>query len=250
MKLALQIYSLRAYLAPQQLENTLSRVKEMSYDGVEWFSLMGYTPGELKDFTENAGLKMFSLHRDMHDVLACDTFDLDAIVDAGVKYLPIGWLPESRLAGGPLFGETCEAIRRYAEEAGKRGLHLLYHNHDFDLAPCGTSTKLDMLLSALPKNVLGAEPDTCWLWTAGTDPDVWLKRYADRAPVIHLKDCVPEGGRRGFMPVGSGALNWDTILPECRRAEWLCVEQDEPSGGMDAFACAKASADFLRGRLP
>jgi Sugar phosphate isomerases/epimerases len=250
MKLALQIYSLRAYLAPEQLANTLNRVKTMGYDGVEWFALIGHTPAELAAITEKAGLKMFSLHRDIHDVLACDALELDAIADAGVKYLPIGWLPESRLAGGPLFGETCEAIRRYAEEAGKRGLRLLYHNHDFDLAPCGTSTKLDMLLSALPENVLGAEPDTCWLWTGGTDPAAWLKRYADRAPVIHLKDCVPEAGRRGFMPVGSGALNWDSILPECGTADWLCVEQDEPSGVKDAFACAKASADFLRGRLP
>ena len=32
----------------------------------------------------------------------------------------------------------------------------------------------------------------------------------------------------------------------CGAADWLCVEQDEPSGGLDAFECARLSAKFLR----
>ena len=249
MKLALQIYTLRQYLTPDRFGDTLSRVKDMGYGGVEWFGLIGHSPAELAEASEKAGLEMFSMHRSYDDILACDTGELDALAAVGVKYLPIGWLPTERLAGGPLFDETCAAVRVYAEETGKRGMRLLYHNHDFDLEPCGNTRRLDALFSALPEDVLGAEPDTCWLWTGGVDPAAWLRKYADRAPVIHLKDCVPEGGRKGFLPVGSGALDWDAILPECGKADWLCVEQDEPSGGLDAFDCAKLSADFLRERL-
>ena len=250
MKLALQIYTLREYLSPAKLPDTLARVREMGYEGVEWFGLMGMTPAGLAEAAEKAGLESFSLHRSLSDILACDTDELDAIAAAGMNVLPLGWLPEERIAGGPLFGETCEAIRRYAEAARERGMYLTYHNHDFDLAPYGDARKLDALLDALPGDLFGAEPDTCWLWTGGVDPAAYLRKYADRAPVIHLKDCVPEGGRKGFLPVGRGALDWDSILPECQKAAWLCVEQDDPSPGLDAFACAKLSADFLRPRIP
>ena len=248
MKLALQIYTLRNFLSPDSIGDTLRRVKEMGYDGIEWFALMEYTPAKLANLTEDAGLIMFSVHRSYDDVSACDTDELDALAGAGVKYLPIGWLPPERLAGGPLFAETCGTIRRYAEEARRRGMYLMYHNHDHDLEPYRDTTRLDALLAAFPKEIFGAEPDTCWLYSGGVDPAEYLRKYADRSPVIHLKDCVAEGGRKGFMPVGHGVLDWDAVLTECGLADWLCVEQDEPSPGLDSFYCAKLSADYLRGR--
>lgn len=249
MKLALQIYTLRSYLSADRVKDTLRRVRETGYDGVEWFGLMGYAPAQLAKLTEDAGLLMFSVHRSFDDIGSCNTDELDALAAAGVKYLPIGWLPEERLAGGPLFEETVAAIRRYAEEAKKRGMYVMYHNHDFDLKPYGAGTRLDALLAALPEDLFGAEPDTCWLYSGGVDPAEYLRKYCGRSPVVHLKDCVREGGRSGFMPVGHGVLDWDAILPECGGADWLCVEQDEPSGGLDAFECARLSAEFLRKAL-
>lgn len=249
MKLALQIYTLRQYLGADDIRETLRKTKEMGYEGVEWPGLMGYSPAGLAKITRDAGLEMFSVHINMDDVIACDTDVMDGLAAEGVKWLPIGWLPDVRLAGGELFEETCGLIRKYSAEAAERGLLVLYHNHDFDLAPCGDATRLDALYAALPGDVLGAEPDTCWLYSGGVDPVEYLGKYADRAPVIHLKDCVKEGGRKGYKPVGSGVLDWDGILPACEKAEWVCVEQDDPSDGLDAFRCAAKSAAFLKEKL-
>jgi sugar phosphate isomerase/epimerase len=104
---------------------------------------------------------------------------------------------------------------------------------------------LDHLYDALPADVLGAELDTCWLYSGRVDPAAYIRTYADRAPIIHLKDCVKDGGRAGFKPVGSGVLDWNAIFDACGKAEWVCVEQDDPSDGLDAFACAAASAGFV-----
>ena len=249
MKLALQIYTLRQYLGEDNIKDTLQKVKEMGYEGVEWPGLMGYTPAGLAKITRDAGLEIFSVHINIQDVIACDTDMLDGLAKEGVKWLPIGWLPEERLAGGEKFEETCDLIRKYSALAAERGMLVLYHNHDFDLAPLEDTTKLAALYAALPGNVLGAEPDTCWLYSGGVDPVDYLNKYADRAPVIHLKDYVKEGGRKGFKPVGSGVLDWDGILPACGKAQWICVEQDDPSDGMDAFRCAAMSAAFLKEKL-
>ena len=249
MKLALQIYTLRQALTPDRIAGTLAKTRAMGYDGIEWFGLMGMTPAALAKITRDAGLEFFSVHINMDDILACDTALMDEMAAEGVKYLPIGWLPENRLAGGADFAETCEKIRAYSAEAARRGMLVLYHNHDFDLAPFGDATRLDALYEALPAELLGAELDTCWLYSGGVDAAGYVTKYAGRAPIIHLKDCVKDGGRAGFKPVGSGVLDWDAILPCCAGAEWVCVEQDEPSDGLDAFRCAEMSAAFLRDRL-
>lgn len=249
MKLALQIYTLRQYLGADDIQDTLKTVKEMGYDGIEWPGLMGYTPAQLAKITRDAGLEFFSVHINIQDVMDCDTGVMDGLAKEGVKWLPIGWLPEDRLAGGANFDETCALIRKYSGKAAKRGMLVLYHNHDFDLAPLEETTKLAALYAALPGTVLGAELDTCWLYSGGVDPVDYITKYADRAPVIHLKDCGKEGGRKGFKPVGDGVLDWDGILKACGTAQWICVEQDEPSDGLDAFQCAARSAAFLREKL-
>lgn len=249
MKLALQIYTLRSYLDAEHIAGTLRKTKEMGYDGIEWPGLMGYEPCELAKITRDAGLEFFSVHISVNDIIACDTELMDRMAAEGVKWLPIGWLPEERLAGGELFEETCALIRAYSREAAARGMHVLYHNHDFDLKRIGDTTRLDELYAALDGDTLGAEPDTCWFYSGGVDPADYLRKYGDRAPIIHLKDCVKAGGRSGFKPVGSGVLDWNGILEECGKAQWLCVEQDEPSDGLDAFRCAAMSAEFLKPRL-
>ena len=104
------------------------------------------------------------------------------------------------------------------------------------------------MYEALPTEVLGAELDTCWLYSGGVDAVAYIEKYADRSPIIHLKDCVSEGGRKGFMPVGAGVLDWDGILRASGGAEWLCVEQDEPSDGKTSAECAKESIQYLKNR--
>ncbi len=249
MKLALQIYSLRTHLGEAEIRDTLAKVKAMGYEGVEWPGLMGYTPAALAALTKDAGLTFFSVHIDINTLLACDLSQLDALAEAGAKYLPIGWLPEDRLAGGELFEETCALIEAYGNAAAKRGMKVLYHNHDFDLAPLGDATKLDGLYAALSADVLGAELDTCWLYSGKVDPATYIRKYIDRAPIIHLKDCSAGGGRECFKPVGGGVLDWDGILTASQDAPWICVEQDEPSDGLTDFACVEKSAAFLTAKL-
>jgi sugar phosphate isomerase/epimerase len=247
VKTAIQLYTLRNRLS-EGVEKVLKEIREMGYEGVEWYYLPDNSPEKAAELSKAAGLEIFSAHIDINIVLASDRELLKRLAKAGFKYLPIGWLPQERLAGGPLFAETCDAIRTYAEMAKEEGLYVMYHNHDFDLAevPGDDRRALDILFDTLPAEIFGAEPDTCWLYSGGVDPVAYLKKYAHRSPVIHLKDCVKEGGRSGYKPVGDGVLDFEAILPHCGQAEWVCVEQDEPNDGLTDFESAKRSADNLK----
>ena len=249
MKTALQMYSVRGFMGEERIRTTLQRVRDMGYDGAEWYGLLGYTPGELANLTQEAGLEVFSLHISMDDLLKPDENFMREAAAAGFKYLPIGYLPENCLAGTDLFSQTCALIAQYAEKASSYGLRVLYHNHDFDLKKVGDSTALDCLYDTLPGDVLGAEPDTCWLYSGGVSVTGYLNKYKNRAPVIHLKDCVKEGGRTGFMPLGMGVLDFGEILACCADADWICVEQDEPSAGLDFFFQAEDGIRDLKSLL-
>ena len=247
MKTAIQIYGLRDHLGTE-IKDTLNRIRDMGYDGVEWIGLSDRSHEEVAALSKEAGLEIFSRHIGLAEVLERSENFLDTMMKLGYKYLPIGALPAERRGGGELFGETVKELEKFCKMAKEKGLYVMYHNHDFDLGFAGGSDKrqLDMLFEALPSDLLGAELDTCWLYSGGVDVSEYITKYKDRAPVIHLKDCVKEGGRSGYRSVGTGVLDFEKILSVCDKAEWLCVEQDNPTEGLDEFTCAKISIDNLK----
>jgi len=106
----------------------------------------------------------------------------------------------------------------------------------------------------------------CWVNVGGEKPDDYLRKYAGRAPVVHLKDFVggktenmyaligidegekkETGGKFEFRPCGSGVQDFGAILEaaEFSGAEWVVVEQDNPSMGKTPLECAKMSIEHV-----
>ena len=61
-------------------------------------------------------------------------------------------------------------------------------------------------------------------------------------------EAVEEESTFEFRPIGSGMQNIPSILDACidAGAEWVVVEQDNPSMGLTALECAKKSREYLR----
>jgi sugar phosphate isomerase/epimerase len=99
-----------------------------------------------------------------------------------------------------------------------------------------------LLASSDPENVK-LELDVYWAVFAGVDPLDYLRRYAGRIPLVHLKDMAPD---RSFANVGEGTLDFPQLArtAEQEGAQWFIVEHDEP--GPEPVAAAKASLDNLR----
>jgi sugar phosphate isomerase/epimerase len=162
-----------------------------------------------------------------------------------------------------------EEIRAIGEKAKAAGLVLLYHNHDFEFnklenGQCG----LDYLYENVPADLLQTELDQCWVKYAGYEPVEYLQKYADRAPVVHLKDFYKSGEQEGdpyaliglnegekkentafeFRPLGHGIQDIPAIIEASKAAnsKWLVVEQDQPSMGKTPLECAQTSMDYLK----
>lgn len=247
MKTALQLYSVRDTMFGD-LPGHIRAIAEMGYDGAEFVDFGGDSVVRIAEEMKKNGLEVFSIHTSVGDMQAADEEKIRRYAGYGCRVIPLGWLPEERIPGGPLYRETLDIIRGYSALCAKYGIRLVYHNHDFDLRPYGDTRSLDRLLADAGEDVLGAELDTCWIYSGDADPVEYIERYGSRCPVLHLKDCVKEGGRHGFLPLGQGVIDLAPVVSaaEEKSVEWLCIEQDEPSPGKTSMECARESLEYLK----
>ena len=247
LPIAVQVYSVREE-AERDFAGTMKKLGEMGYDGVELAGLYGKSAEEIRDSIKAAGLTAISAHVS-YDELAGDLEKtLQDYETIGCRYIVIPWLGEDRRFGAALYEETIKGIPVIAEGCKKHGMTLLYHNHDFEFAktPDGTYA-LDQLYAEVPADVLGAEPDTCWIKVGGPDPSEWLKKYSGRCPLVHVKDFRRREDGVDLLALGEGEQDFPTLVKTAKEcgAQWLVIEQDDhpygtPMGDM------KKSLNYLK----
>ena len=255
LPVGLQLYSVRDELR-RDFRGTLGRVRDMGYEGVEFFDeFAGNTPEQVRAICDSLGLTIFSNHFPYQRAVQ----DFDGVVRdsriLGLQYITIPSMP-ARPGADPARFEACvTALGECAQKARAAGFPLLYHNHDFEfgLLPDGTPGYGRIFPEDVSDGVQ-AELDVCWADYAGFDVPELLHKYAGRVPVLHIKDysraAEGAGGRRvDFRPLGAGGMDLPAILAAAREAgvAWLCVEQDNPAiGESDCFAGPAESIRYLR----
>ncbi|MCL2378326.1 MAG: sugar phosphate isomerase/epimerase [Defluviitaleaceae bacterium] len=244
---ALQLYTVRDF-AEKDLPGTLSQIKAMGYDAVELAGTYGLETAAFKQLLDDTGLEAVSAHVPM------EAFETDAPGTAaqykalGCRLLSIPALPNSALAGGKDFDQTKATLTKAAALLKENGQVLGYHNHDweFETLPCG-SFILDALFAAVTPDILQAQVDTGWVLAAGQDPSLYVKKYANRCPSVHLKDIVKAGDNFEDRPVGQGSQDIPSVVKAAIEsgAYIMVVELDE-AVGITSLEAAKQSREYLK----
>lgn len=266
---AIQVYSVRDDAAADMM-GTLKKIAEMGYDGVEFAGFYGYGAEEIRAQLDTLGLKAVSSHVPFATLKS----DLKATCEyhkiLGCKYIAVPYLEPGDRPGTEAWPKTIADILEIGKYLSGEGIQLLYHNHDFEFTKVDGKYALDMLYDAVPEEFLKTELDTCWVKFAGEDPAAYVRKYAGRAPVVHLKDFYVEGALKDaatpyalinadgtdsgakrstfeFRPVGHGIQNFPEILAASKDAgaEWVVVEQDM-SPTRPPMEAAKMSREYLR----
>ncbi len=247
LPIGVQIYSVRDF-AMADLESTLKEISSFGYDGIELAGFYDKTPEEYAKLLEKYNLKAMSAHVSYYEMRDDMKKVIENCKTVGCKYIAIPWLdPDYRMDG--IYGnETVDTIYKCSEMAKEADMGLLYHNHDFEFQKIDGEYMLDILYSKVPS--LLVEQDTCWVQHGGEDPLKYLKKYANRTPVLHLKDYVghKKDGNFQLRPNGYGEVDIKGMVeaaPQCG-VEWLVVEQDHPSMDLNSLECAKKSIDYLK----
>jgi sugar phosphate isomerase/epimerase len=249
--IALQLYTLRDP-AKKDLPGTLKKVRDMGWEYVQWSGMPDLPADEIRKALDDAGLTCVSSH--------CGVEGFETDFDAQVAFwktvgnadvAPGGMMSDCRkdLEAWLRGAARLDAVGARLKEAGMR---LSYHNHDweFETFDGDERAKIDILMEATSD--LCAELDLAWIFLGGADPAAYMKKFKNRCPMIHAKDCLEKrllGRRAQFVPLGQGALDWDAVFEAGKEAgvEWYIYEQD--NSDKDIFECAQESFDFLKKSL-
>ena len=265
LPIALQLYSVRDAME-KDFRGTLEKVKAMGYDGVEFAGLFGNSAEDVKKMCEEIGLVPISAHIPYVDFVSDLDKTLSTYAEIGCKFVVIPYLHLNYCPGGEDYAEFVENAKKIGAAANEKGMTLLYHNHDFEFAKKDGKYLLDIMYEDISAELLETELDTCWVNVGGENPADYVRKYAGRAPVVHLKDffgekaddmyeligeekkAVARPNNFEFRPVGAGLQNFPEILAAVDKSNvsWVVVEQDKPSMQLSSLECVAKSIEYLK----
>ena len=174
--IGLQLYTVGDQL-DQDFHGTLKHISSIGYKEVELAQTHSKTAAQLHKAFKGAGLTCRSAH--MFDFKQTPARFMDFANELGVKYVVTSFNPPpaivSSLAGpNPDFGALVKALQQMTlddykksadtantlgEEAKKRGLQYLYHNHNVEFKKFGDTTGYDTLLTSTDPELVKMELD-------------------------------------------------------------------------------------------
>lgn len=257
LPVAIQLFGVRNAMEKDP-KGTLGRIAEMGYQGVELCGFCGLEPAEFREVCDSLNLRIMSAHAGPDFVINETDRLIEEMTTVGSKYFVIPYLCDEQRPGGSNHEAFKADLRRASLKMREAGIQLLYHNHDAEFLPYNGRPMLYSILEMLDDNLLLAEFDTCWVNIGGRNPEEFLKEFGSKCPVVHLKDFwfkkrfIPDknGTRPDFeiRPIGYGREDIPGILMASEEigAEWVVVEQDNPSLGLGELECARLSREWLK----
>ena len=221
-KIGIQLYSVREALA-EDFKGTLIKLSELGFRGVEFaFNYGGIAPAELAEFLKKQNLQAIGIYENLDNICNPDAEVYAQAAALGCKHLTFGFslaqLEED-------FGKCLDICRKAVEVAASKGLTICYHAHAHEFKKFEGECYLDLLLNAKGLETMAFEADTCWIQQGGEDVVGYMKKYADRIPLLHVKDVTAEGK---IIELGNGVIDFKAVADFAKANDipWLSYEQD------------------------
>lgn len=221
---ALTMYTLREEAARDYM-GASRQALEMGYAGLQTH-YRACDPTQLRELAGDFGARVCGMHVSIDPLRSEPDAVAEFALELGCRDVTCPYLPEE-FRGEEGFRRAAEALTDAGQDLRRHGIRLTYHNHSFEFQPCGASDGFEVLFGAVDPKLVLAELDVYWLRHGGKDPVEYIRRFAGRLPLLHIKDMEP-GEERFFAEIGEGILDWPAIFAAAEDAgvEWAIVEQD------------------------
>jgi sugar phosphate isomerase/epimerase len=235
MTYGVQLYMVRRQ-AQKDLAGVLKSIAQIGYKQIELYALVYNRPvKELHGIIQDAGLQCISGHFDYMDFGP----KIEYAQQLGLQYMVCPMLPRAIWNSLASFREAANQLNRWGTTVHQAGMQLLFHNHDYEFRPLEGSTGFEELMDHTDPALVKLEMDIYWAVQAGLDPFVFLKTYADRIKLLHLKDRIADAptsyqldaSAQHFTELGNGSIPWPALIEQaCRQGvRYAFVDQDETS---------------------
>jgi sugar phosphate isomerase/epimerase len=125
----------------------------------------------------------------------------------GVKYIIMPAYPFNKKKPVKMgdINKTCNYFNKVGKMVADAGLQFGFHNHAHEFTNKVDGKPLyDLMLEKLDEKYVFLQMDVYWVAEGGYDPVEYLKKYAGRFPVLHIKDKEAIGA--------SGAIDFKAIF--------------------------------------
>lgn len=225
----------------------MKELKNMGYDGVEFFVYFDIPGAEMKKLTEEIGLIPFSTHPRLVQFFENLDGEIAYAKAAGIETLVMPHIPEED-CNPEYYKKVLAAIPEWKQKCDAAGLKLAWHNHGFEFEAYEDGILLDALLGADPG--VQYEIDVFWSTVSGADTLGLMERYKDRIEYVHFKDYKGKTGNTfmdiDFCAVGEGLVDVKAVAAKAKElgVKWAVVEQDLHR--QDALEDARISIENLK----
>ncbi len=227
MSIGLQLYTVREELS-KDFKGTLKTLSSIGFQGVEFaWNYGGMEPEELSDFLKNINLKCIGLYSPVAQIedSGSDAYKYAEALNS--PYFTSGITDKTNEAEWP---GAIESIKKAAKISSSKGITFLYHNHWQEFEKINGKYALDILMDETDPNLVKVELDTAWVKKGGDDPVAYIKKYAGRLPMLHVKDIDAENN---VTEIGNGVVDFPEVIKAAKESgvEWIVNEQDSSSIG-------------------
>lgn len=220
--IGIQLYSVRNELK-SDFEGTLVELSRMGFRGVEFaFNYGGLDPSALSALLKENGLQTIGIYEKLDNILDPGAEVYRQAEALECRHLTFG-LQRERLEKD--FLECLDLCRKAVNTAADRNMILCYHAHAHEFLRYEGEYYLDLLLNAGGLENMAFEADTCWIHQGGENVVDYMEKYADRIPLLHVKDVTAEGR---IVELGKGVIDFPPVVAFARKHNipWLSYEQD------------------------
>jgi sugar phosphate isomerase/epimerase len=200
-------------------------------------------PKKLKAMLDERGMTYGGMHTTVQHLE-----DIGPIVDA-LGVLECQDLCNSGLytwenQGADDYRKAIATFNKAGADLRKAGIHLHYHNHDFEFKKVdGDKRGIDILLEELDPSACDLCVDVAWVTKGGDTPVAFLKKHQKKVGYLHLKDYDSEG----WTELGSGVVDIPGVvklLPSLPGVRKVMCEQD--SSRIDPLESLAKSRAYLK----
>lgn len=220
---------------------TLDIVKGNGITDIEFSSLFGKTPEELRKLIDERGIKCSSYGVSYEDFVNKTDDVAKAAKALGASYVRVAGIPHVK--GNFTLPEAQKAVADFNKCAkilkDQYGLGFIYHNHGFEFEPYEDGTLYDYIVKNTNPKYVSFELDILWAFFPGQDPAAMLGKYGKRYKALHLKDLKKgvEGNHSGGtaqdndVVLGTGQIDLPAVIKAAKKAgvEHYYIEDESSS---------------------
>ena len=254
----LQLYTVREQIA-KDVKGVIAKVAAAGYTNVE---PNGYTR---KDKFWGMDAKEFKTILDNNNLITTsglygidiggekDFDDLKHFADVanilGEKYVVIPWIFEEYRKTADDYKVLADKMNKAGEVMKAAGVHLAYHNHNFEFTDMGGGQNgYELILNNTNPKLVKMEMDIYWIVRGNADPVTLFQQHPGRFSLVHVKD-MDKANHLINTEVGSGTIDFKNIFAHAKLAglDYAFVEQENFS--IDWYASISQSAAYLKNEL-